>query len=290
MPLQKTNHAMSERALNQKYKIARMNLLLVIAFTAINILLLVTQSGTYFLFSASVPYLLTDLGMLFCGMYPPEVYQGELAGFEPFPAPVFYVLLAISIVLILIYLVAFLLSKKRAGWLIFALVFFALDTVAMFLYFGISLDIIIDIAFHIWVIVIFVQGIQAHGKLKELQNAPAPAAPTANEAETEAEESPNPLADVPDSPILRRADMEIKFRTLLAFDAHGHKVLYRRVKRVNELVIDGYVYAEYTALFEKTHDLTAIVDAHEFSVGFDGMGASYGVVDGEILAEKTRLF
>ena len=286
MPFQKTEKAANERALNQKYMTARMNLLLVIAFTAINILLLITNSGSYFLFSAAVPYLLVDVGMVLCGMYPPEAYQGELAGFEPLPPVVFYCLLAIAVVLLLLYLVAFFLSKKQVGWLIFALVFFSVDTLAMFAYFGISLSSLLDIAFHVWAIVIFVQGIQAHGKLKALQSAPLPTAPLADEAETDAD----PFANVPNSPILRRADMEIKFRTLLAFDAHGHKVLYRRVKKTNELVIDGYVYAEYVALLERTHDLTAIVDGHEFSVGFDGMGASYGMADGEIVLEKPRFF
>lgn len=290
MPFQKTEKAVNERTLNQKYMTARMNLLLVIAFTAINILLLVTNSGSYFLFSAAIPYLLVDLGMLFCGMYPPEVYQGELAGSEFLPPVVFYCLLAIAVVLLLLYLAAFFLSKKQAGWLIFALVFFSLDTLAMFACYGISLDSILDIAFHVWAIVIFVQGIQAHGKLKALQSAPLSAVPMTDNAEGDAEEDANPFADAPNSPILRRADMDVKFRTLLAFDAHGHKVLYRRVKKTNELVIDGYVYAEYVALLERTHDLTAIVDGHEFSVGFDGMGASYGMADGEIILEKPRFF
>ena len=139
-------------------------------------------------------------------------------------------------------------------------------------------------------IVLFAQGIQANAKLKALQGDPALAeAPITPEGQEPAADI-NPLADVPDSPILRRADMEIKFRTLLTFDAHGHKVLYRRVKRMNELIIDGYVYDEYEKFFEGAHDLFATVDGHAFSVGYNGMGQSYGIVDGETVLEKTRLF
>ena len=167
-----SNRTFTEQSLNQKYGSARFNLLLVVLFSAINLLLLVTKSSTYFLFSASIPYMLTDLGMFLCGMYPADYYTGELEGFQALPSVVFYVMLAISIVILLLYLVSYLLSKRRVGWLIFSLVFFALDTVGMFLYFGIALDMIIDIAFHIWVIVILVQGIRAHYQLKNLPPEP----------------------------------------------------------------------------------------------------------------------
>ncbi|MBQ9131721.1 MAG: hypothetical protein IJX62_04550 [Clostridia bacterium] len=179
------NRSLTEQSLKQKYNSARLNLLLVVLFSAINLLLLVTKSNTYFLFSASVPYLLTDLGMFLCGMYPADYYTGDLAGFQTLPSVVFYVMLAIAVIILLLYLVSYLLSKKSVGWLSFSLVFFCLDTVGMFLYFGIALDMIIDIVFHVWVIVILVQGIRAHYQLKNLPPEPQIEEPVAENTDTE---------------------------------------------------------------------------------------------------------
>lgn len=51
------NNKTSERyTLENKYNTTRYNLLLVIGFTLINIVLLVTNSDRYFLFSAYIPY------------------------------------------------------------------------------------------------------------------------------------------------------------------------------------------------------------------------------------------
>ena len=60
----------------KRYNIGRLNLLLVALFSLINVILLVCGSYTYFLFSASLPYFLTDLGMFMCGRYPEEFYEG----------------------------------------------------------------------------------------------------------------------------------------------------------------------------------------------------------------------
>ena len=81
----------------QKYNMSRMNLLLVVAFTAINILLLVTNANSYFLFSAFIPYFLTTMGMILCGRFPEEYYTGELQNVEFFDNSVFVILLIISI-------------------------------------------------------------------------------------------------------------------------------------------------------------------------------------------------
>ena len=59
----------------RKYKASRANLLLVVIATAINMLLIATGSDTYFLFSAFIPYFLTTIGMVQCGLLPPEYYE-----------------------------------------------------------------------------------------------------------------------------------------------------------------------------------------------------------------------
>ena len=152
-----------------KYATSRANLLLTAVFTVINLILLITNSNTYFLFSAFIPYYITSLGMLLCGRYPEEYYTDGLEDIIFINDSFFAVALTVAVVMVLFYLLAWLLSKKRrVGWLILSLVFFSLDTILMLLLNGIALDWIMDILFHGYVIYFLIIGINAHFKLKKL--------------------------------------------------------------------------------------------------------------------------
>ncbi len=144
-----------------KYETARRNLLLVVVFTVVNIVLLLLNANTYFLFSAYVPYTIAVFARFLCGMLPDEYYVGYDVEF--FPESVFYVVLAIAAVIVVFYLLCFIFSgKNRYGWLITALVLFALDTVVMVLNLDFSAfdyHTIIDIVFHAWIIYILVSGV-----------------------------------------------------------------------------------------------------------------------------------
>ena len=154
----------------QKYNTSRHNLLLVFAFTLINIILLATNSNMYFLFSSFIPLYITDLGMFLCGSYPEEYYiEAGLEGMEFFNGSFFAVTVIISVIIALLYLLAwFMSSKNRVGWIIFALVLFGIDTVGMFLLAGFSVDSIMDILFHAWILYYLILGVHAHVKLKSL--------------------------------------------------------------------------------------------------------------------------
>ena len=279
----------SPRALyEQKYRTSRMNLLLVVAFTAINLILLITNANSYFLFSAFVPYFIAGLGMMICGRFPEEYYEGmeELTFFDN---SVFAVLLIIAFALTLLYLLAwFMSSKNRSGWLIFALVFFAIDTIAMIFIDGISLAGILDVAFHGWVIYYLVIGISAAKKLKELppEEELTPEAATENgDATITAEGTEGPQNSTP----LRDADKEAKHRVLAeAYALNKYDVCYRRVKQTNELVINGKVYDQLQAAIEYPHMLVATVDGHRISAGYTGTH-SVIIVDGETVTKKIRL-
>ena len=174
--------------LESRYRSSRYSLLLLIIFTAVNLILLVSKSYTYFLFSATIPYVLTDYGMFFTGMYDPEYYQYiEITEFlDP---SVFVFMLSVAILILALYFLCWLLSSKmRKGWLVTALVFFAADTLAMIWFYGISVDIIMDILFHVWVIVDLSRGIYAAVKLKKL--------PVEEEEAANAEELPELPKDV----------------------------------------------------------------------------------------------
>ena len=166
----KTNNlAVNERfSLEKRYRSSRYSLLLLLIFTAVNIALLVSGNYTYFLFSATIPYALTDYGMFFTGMYEPE-YYAEIGMTEFFDSSVFVFMLSIGILILTLYFLCWLLSSKmRKGWLITALVFFSLDTLAMLWLYGINMDMIFDVVFHIWVVVDLSRGIHAASKLKKL--------------------------------------------------------------------------------------------------------------------------
>lgn len=164
------NQVMTQRQqLEGKYVSARSNLLLIVVFTLINIILLVAQGDVYFLFSAFIPYYLMSLGMVFCGMYSDATQSSELAELVIFDRSAFAVFAIICAVILAMYLLAWILTKKpRIGWMIFGLVIFSLDTVMMLLLGGIYLENIIDILFHAWAIYSLSAGIAAFYKLKKL--------------------------------------------------------------------------------------------------------------------------
>ncbi|MEE0946382.1 MAG: hypothetical protein U0M42_06125 [Acutalibacteraceae bacterium] len=144
------------------------NLLLVIVFTVVNIILLVSNSNTYFLFSAFVPYFIADYGMFFTGKYPEAYYEG-MTDFEFVDISFLYVTLAVSAVVIVLYLLSWIFARKgKIGWLYVATVMFVIDTLAMFALTGFSTESIIDIVFHAWVLYCLINGIVTFNKIKKL--------------------------------------------------------------------------------------------------------------------------
>lgn len=151
----------------RRYGGARSNILLVIVMTLINSVLLILGSDTYFLFSASIPYYMTLSGLLYTGRMPAEWYEG-VEGFQPDPDSVLFFYIGIAAVIVAIYALCFFLSKKHGyGWVVFALVLFVVDTVGMFYFMG--SDVVIDLIFHVWVLVSLVSGIFAILKYKKLE-------------------------------------------------------------------------------------------------------------------------
>lgn len=183
----------SERQiLANKCSNASHNILLVVAFTAINIILLVANSNSYFLFSAYIPYALADIGMFLCGMYPAEYYTEFFPGMEFLPKGVFVVTLVIAVVILVLYLLCWIFARKfKIGWLITALVLFSIDTIVLLLFNGFVIDFVIDYIFHAWVIFSLINGLVAYTKLKKLPaEEEQPVAATVLNAEPVAEETP----------------------------------------------------------------------------------------------------
>lgn len=187
---------------------ARANLIIIFAFTIINIILLATGSFNYFLISASIPYYIANLGMLVCGKYPPEIYADGLEGTKILEPSAFPIFLVIALLISLVYLLLWIFSKKKTDFCLkLALVAIILDTLGMFVLMGISFDSIINIIFHVYIIWSLFTGIKAN---KSLLALPAdeivmeegegyitvdPVAPTAEEAAAEEPDSVQTPAD-----------------------------------------------------------------------------------------------
>ena len=88
---------------------------------------------------------------------------------------------------------------------------------------------------------------------------------------------------------LRRADGSVKSKPLLEATVEGYRICYRRVKSVNELIINGIVYDERKGIVEFAHNLSAVIDGHKIEAGYDEDSYSYIVFDGERIAEKERI-
>ena len=135
-----------------KYGSARANLLLMIILTVVNIGLLFFGSDTMFLFCATVPYLAVMFGQL------SYVITG------------FVVCICIAAIIILVYFLCWIFSKKSYGWMIAALVLFSVDTVVMagfYILLG-ELSGIIDAVIHALVLYYLIMGTVNGVKLSKL--------------------------------------------------------------------------------------------------------------------------
>ena len=275
----KSNGYSKPNNLDTKYNSSIANLLLVVAFSAVNIVLLLVNANTYFLFSAFLPYFAVDYGMYFCGMYPEEYYY-DVPDMVFEDKSILGICIAIAVAFLLAYLLCwYLAKKKKIAAVILALIMFIIDTTAMLWLTEFAMDSIIDILMHIWVISYLIIGIVTYFKMKK---TPAELTEAVEEINTNVDSEGN-------SNVLRKAEDE-KCRVFVEAESNGMQIVFRRVKRTNELVINGCVYDEYVALAEFAHTLTAHINGHKIEAIYDGTSSVRIVVDSEIIAKKMRIF
>ena len=188
---------MQRAALNSKYNAARMNLLLVVVFTVINIVTLATGVGGYFLFSAAIPYVIVNIGLIMCGKFPEKYYENVDMS-KLLDKSAFTIFIVIALLVTSLYLICWFFSKKRgAGWLKLAVALLSADTMVMLLM-GNPANLLFDAVFHAWILYILVSGIKAYSSLKALDKEDnlieaeyneIPDEETAYEQETEVEET-----------------------------------------------------------------------------------------------------
>ena len=127
-------------------------------------------------------------------------------------------------------------------------------------------------------------------KISVLETSPVEAKEAAEElAEVLGAEADGEAAFQPDTSVLRMADTEGKARIFVQADYNGKHIEFRRIKRTNELVVNGMVYAEYEALAESAHTLTAVIGGQRFEAVYDGFTNVMIFVDGQEIARATRI-
>lgn len=161
-----------------RFKQGQSTLLFVAAVTLINIVLLITQSDMYLLFCAIMPYYVVQIAMLYCGKYPPEVYEGWGEGILEKPAgnglyigAIVFALLVIAALAICGYL-----SMKKKWAYITGFVVAMIDSVVFLGLIGMGLldpvESLLDIIFRIIIVVELVIGLKGmitYNSLKDIQ-------------------------------------------------------------------------------------------------------------------------
>ena len=309
-----------------QYHGARANLLIALIFTVINCVLAVVGGSTYFLFSCSFPYAMASDGAFWTGlMYSAEEYaEYGLTEADMMPIWYLYIMLVPAVISVVVYLLCWIFSKKRVGWLIAATVLFVLDTLFLILYYGVDVSFIMDYVFHAWVLFILIRGIIAHfrGKNAETETEepmgipedPAdeyyspkePSQATDFQTESDASDSSDNISEqysaqqvyeddvpakAPNSPILHMADFSAKSRVLLQQTVQGYDVCYRKVGKVYELVINSMVYdVSEAGMGNRVHELSCMLDGHEIKAGTGADSHMYIKMDDVNVMYQLRVF
>ncbi|MDR0273728.1 MAG: hypothetical protein LBI27_10515 [Clostridiales bacterium] len=142
-----------------KFKTARANLLLVVVFTTINVFLAFSEAGVYLLFSAMIPLLILELAQIFAFELGNDIFTVfGLVG---------------ALIAIGAYLLCWALSKNAKFFMVIALIFFSIETLVFAVFFFLGLagggfegSMIIEIAFHGWILYYLVTGTLAWLKLR----------------------------------------------------------------------------------------------------------------------------
>ncbi len=195
MPQNTRSDSFVRMQLDRKYRNARVALLVVVAFTFINMVMRVSQSTSYWLFSANIPFFLTDIGMYFGGVYSYPTEEMLASGFGAYGTPFFYAMLAIAIPLVCAYFVCWLMSGSgHIGWMIGALALFGIDTLFVILWTvvelvqgtmdGLNADFVIDALLHAYVLYALIDGVIARRRYLAL-----PADATVSTAASAAQDS-----------------------------------------------------------------------------------------------------
>ena len=150
-------------------KISSTNILLMVALTLVNIIMIVANTNSTFFFSAAVPKYLVLLFHELCGKYSPEFYEEFYgANWEEFPFlpdGAYWAVVVAAIVIVAAYVLLWYLAKKKKVFTTILMVVFAIDTLGLLVFntmvYAFDFSAIVDLAFHAWVFYYLVLALKA---------------------------------------------------------------------------------------------------------------------------------
>jgi hypothetical protein len=140
-----------------KFEKARNNLLAVLAFTVVNLILIALDSGLNFLFSATLPQYIFQLG---------RALDSEINGNIFTKAG-----LIVAFITIIPYFIFWILAKRARGLILAALIFFGIDSlILLFLILNMEFNasFLLEIVFHGWILYYLINGVMAWYKLRNV--------------------------------------------------------------------------------------------------------------------------
>ncbi len=252
----------------------------IICLTVLNIVLFIFGLETVMLFSATAPYFAVVLGFMLNSGTIEDVYIES--GIE--------IGMAIALLILGIYFICWLMSKKNYKWLIPAAVLFCIDTLITFWLYSDSLkEGIIDIAIHIFAFACHISGIVSGKKLQNMPNETVEADYSIEQDDTDSPEK------APHTKPIRYADGDrIRSKVLCSAEYMGMNIIYRRVKsiHINQLVVNGVVYDETETMpVEPDHELYCNINGYNVVAGYSSKTCtSYIKVNGETIKTKVRIW
>lgn len=135
---------------------ARSFLLIALIFTALNLVLVMLNTMEATFFSIFTPYVL--------------VLYGRLMDFGAMGSNT-VTALVIAVVILVVFVLCWLLSKKKSGWLVAGAVLFVLDTAALLFFCYVNnafSDMLVNILIHAYIVFILVRGCISAVKLKQM--------------------------------------------------------------------------------------------------------------------------
>ncbi|MEA4832581.1 MAG: hypothetical protein VB118_08200 [Oscillospiraceae bacterium] len=259
------------------YVKARGSLLTMLILTIINVILIYTDASISFPFSASFPQI--------------AVVVGNQLAFQSGNNAWIYFAAALTIISIVPYFICWYLSKSPNISMLVALIFFCVDTIFLIFLAFLAFDtyLIMDFAFHGWVIYSLAIGVSAAFKFKKLP--PEQLAEAFNDINKNQRPVFDPKLYSEEASALRD-DVSGKGRQIISAVNGADTVIVKRRYGVTELIINQKVYAEYKGLLEVSYYIVANVGGTVYrtefvSNGFSGIQRLYA--DEKCIGEKKRI-
>ena len=283
---------MSEKhtALEKKFNSSRGNLLLVVILTTLNVILHLSGTDWFFLFSASFPMVVVIFGEIF----------SEASGNNLF----MIIGASLALISIAFFTACYLITSKYKSWIVVALVALSLDSLLLLWLltaaeeFGFST--VIEIAIRVWVMYYLVSGTRAWLALKKmppvLEQDAIGEYDAADELYDDYDEEDEELPSITEAGEANEIKTETPpirpqsagGKVLVSQRYNNLKIVVKNNPKTVELIINDMVYAEKKGLFTISFDLEACVQniAVKAVMGIHTDAKVLLYIDGNLLAEK----